>query len=292
MKVIYRNSFYRVSFFIYLHVMLIQVSLLLTRIGRTALRLLSYLWSLVIVVVALVLYAISIYTWGHNMDISYSISKALWEVKGTVFTTFVLAYFIRVTTQEKERHYKLIDRHDVYVLMMKELERELWQLGKCIGVQFADNMDFYTRERYEKMVCILSEEIEAESNYIMGVDIVKQIDEHCRTILQIIDKYKDKAILTSLSRKEKLDTESEIEQLIYTVELILETIDGLTIYRADVLEKYSFVLRDGYSLVELLREPWRKDFSRDQKIRELIYKCEDRSLLNTYFCMYLNIDIE
>lgn len=258
-NVMYNQFVYKVPFKTKLRIEFIKSHLLFLRILRNINRCLSYLKSLLIVVIAWIVFLMFM-AYIDMKEISYlnMIVCELYKNASSIFTSIILVAF--TTLYKENNNYKQILEKQYYVYYeMLYISDNL--ICKICDLNLQESIFIYEINK-EKIISFLKNSENANFK-------LSKID-----FSNLINNLNDLKIL--IQKKE----------IIYWKEnynIMLNNIDEIfKIIKNDVIEVNSmiFLINNMYELLEYTRKPWRRDFKENQKIRKLIK--ENNNIILSY----------
>ncbi len=258
-NVMYNQFVYKVPFKTKLRIEFIKSHLLFLRILRNINRCLSYLKSLLIVVIAWIVFLMFM-AYIDMKEISYlnMIVCELYKNASSIFTSIILVAF--TTLYKENNNYKQILEKQYYVYYeMLYISDNL--ICKICDLNLQESIFIYEINK-EKIISFLKNSENANFK-------LRKID-----FSNLINNLNDLKIL--IQKKE----------IIYWKEnynIMLNNIDEIfKIIKNDVIEVNSmiFLINNMYELLEYTRKPWRRDFKENQKIRKLIK--ENNNIILSY----------
>ena len=277
-----RYGKFNISFKAYLHILRITVLLWIKRQYRRIRRALSYCKYSVFIIPFWLLFLIFVYWWGQKREPSLALIDVLWDLKTGFFSSVIIAATTSFLTQYAKEKYKYSIQHHFYIKIMHRFSMLYDSLVSISGIERSGNKPpfdpFYysediwlnLRDTFPQTLIIRNKEEEKER-------LLKQIDEIKGYVAIISDK---------ISSGEIADcTCMDFLQCEDTCLTYLERIEHEINYSTEIRNWNTIVLgciSDLYSILELIRIPWRRDLKYKIDILKTIYEY-DKSVACTYY---------
>ncbi len=283
MKVRYEKEKYHVSFLDKLYINYLKAILICKRFFRRTKFLLSkdtlLMYSLI--TIFWIIFGIATYFYGQAVksteELAYTGWDVLWDLKNSYFTSVILAFVINSLNRTKEYKRTMQKQHYLYTDALADF-------NNIVSLFFVNKAHFYSPLYSEKTFnntqnYILNEctiTIDCDQQILFIDDILKRLDD-------IEQEYKKGNIIVSddvfllheisCARKK-------------TNKLVL---DGNLAAKAEIVE----LSKKLFELLEILREPWRKDVKIKIDILSRLDKYEINQIKDDfYYSMLLYGDIE
>ncbi len=279
MKIKYKNDIYQVNIQDYFLIKKEQVILKIKRLWRYFKRVYSSIQSLFIIFVFTLIYLIIIYLIGKTNHKYNTFLDAIWEFKEYFLSTFIITFAIDFSSKEQQRHKNLISQQYIaedVIAMSDEIIRTLLNF---IGYEYQEDI-FLTENHIKKLEDSLTtfkcnptikvQEVEFEELKITINEMTNLLQLVCQGIKQ--NQY-------IISDNDKITGINLCTNIIKSLNIIINEITPKN--KVEQLKKEIMELSENLLFVcALLRRPWRWDYNRDQKIRNMLLKYANQNDFN------------
>lgn len=207
-------------------------------------------------------------------DNPYTIGDVLWDIKGSCFTSIVLAFVIGAFTRIREYMRKIQAQHSIYVTAMTDFERVV---EPYLGQDLHCFYPFYNEKCLEDTIAYMQSRFPAQmsTNSMWKSNLALVINRLNRVEQEII---KNNIIIYSVQHEDVLE---ELDKARYLAnQMLLHNY----IQRDDVVELSSTLKY----VIDRLREPWRVDLRRNIRILERLSRYSENEIEEDfYYKMFL-----
>ena len=279
---------YKVRLWTYVKIQSIRLYLWCIRWLRRAKRGLGYCKYTFIVVPFWAIYIFAVHYWGISRLGSYPIMDILWDIKASFFTSFILSAVTAFITQYNKQKHAYHHQHNAYTTLMGKASRLYKDLISLVcdselrkHVPF---WPFYTGEMRHSALHDFKFVVMVDKSSVKFTYVQKSIAELRRELENLERNIYIGCFVGCSIQSVQFELERCYDELI-SLERLLE-LDTLYQPWQRFLSSYS---RAFYDLLELLREPWRKDLKYKMKVLKWIY-AEDEKIAQIYYnSAFLNV---
>lgn len=203
-------------------------------------------------------------------DYQKSVLDVVVELKNSYFTTVIIAIVMNVYNSNFNYKKKLINQHEFYVNTMHIFENIFDGLivnDKCHYLVFYNDLCLTDTINYIKRKT--KEDIE---NWLSSIEYKNNIEELIEYIPKIRDYLKIDINLTNEEAYYINNLENELKEL-----------KKYSCTADNYLKKIDIITYDMIRLIDILREPWRKDLKYDLKILQIIKKNNADIIKNDFY---------
>lgn len=203
-------------------------------------------------------------------DYQKNILDVVVELKNNYFTTVIIAIVLNIYNSNFNYRKKLINQHEFYVDTMRIFENIFGSLiddDKYYYLVFYNDLCLESTIKYIKTKT--KEDIE---NFLSSEEYKNDIEE----LIEHINKIK---------KYLKIDINLANNEAYYinNLENQLKKLKNYSCNSDDYLKKIDIISYDMLRLIDILREPWRKDLKYDIKILKIIEKNDANSIKNDFY---------
>ena len=165
MKFQYQLHEGNVSFFSWISLELLALSLLIIRFLRFCKRILTYVIRYIPILCLIILFEAIVIPVGIQLKQYNSWIDGIWDLREFFLTSFVISFIGGFFLSEIRRHQGLVGQHHFYSAFKHESEQLFNYLGYLLGLEHNDNK-FLSDEQYESFLsCMYSRISDCEKNH-------------------------------------------------------------------------------------------------------------------------------
>lgn len=282
----------------------IKMKLILIRQKRRVGKALSFCSSTWIVLLLWLVFGIIVWPWGEYRKVYSSVFDFLWDIKFTFFSTVIVAIVIALITGINREKGIYTHQHKVYVSLMYYSSELLKELA------------FFVTNRKDRLYVpfwplYTSDMISDYENFIKcqsgkGPNLYAPIKIQCLKFINSIDcflieinsgniRFDNKELIEKMIRIKNLvddviKTTEKVDEPLHVMELELVEIQRI-VKRVEV--NAIDLSKELYSIIEMIRYPWRRDIKYKKEILELIGRKQGFDTMSYYDLAILNkVDYE
>ncbi len=270
-KIKYKRIKYKVGIKDKISITMIKIIICIKRnLRRIKMLIPENIWLYLILTITWVLFGIINYYFYLAYNYQKSILDIVVELKNSYFTTVIIAIVLNVYNSNFNHRKKLINQHEFYVDTMRIFENIFDGL---IGNDKYHYLVFYNNLCLTDTINYIKRKTKKDiENWLSSTEYKNNIEE----LIEYIPKIKDYL---------KIDINLANEEAYYinNLENELKELKNYACTADNYLKKINIITYYMIKLIDILREPWRKDLKYDLKILQIIEKNNADIIKNDFY---------
>lgn len=270
MKIKYRNGYYSISIKGKIKFEKKNIQLKIKRICRFAKRVFKNNLQILYIIVLLFIFLCITIPIGLCMQKYEDIFDGIWDFKGFIFSTIIIAFFVNTTNRENKRHRDLRKQFETYCSISISTESLVHKFIGILGYSFEgyifideDNNDFFIKQLKFIDLC----EWNIGNEFDCKEYLIDSIEELIKEI-RFMENQAGSADFIGINLRSVNDFIADLNKDIRKIKkMSTKNIDE------DFIKKYvEHICHNAYYPIATHRRPWRWDNDIDKEIRNLLEK--------------------
>lgn len=273
MKIVYKDSLYRIDFFSYIKIYILKFTLILKRIKRLLKRLISYNIQSIIISIIIIIISIIFIVIGLKLKEYKSLLEGIWDFRSIWLTSIIITLTVNTINKEKDRHNDLLEQYTYYIDLNYISEEYIKSILDIISINY--NNDIFSNDNMHSKFKNFVE----NKKIIRNDKLLNELNINVKDYFTFISNQYIKRLYVIKSYMLKIKNENSVYYAIEQINYCLEEIEKEMLKICHMKENnilkeiFDFSIISSNSIIpiiDFIRIPWRWDYKINNKVLKIL----------------------